>query len=91
MRQSMALMPLPSLDLGVWEYGMRVRRIAEACRNRKKRCVFLTQPTLWRADLSPAESADVAKTGSMFYDCHFTAGGSRALAQTVAGYLRQGS
>jgi len=54
-RAAAVTVPLPDLELGLEEYGHRVRAIAEECRDRGLRCLFLTQPTIWRDDLSPTE------------------------------------
>jgi hypothetical protein len=47
------LVPLPNLHIGLQEYAQRVRNLEHECHARGLRCVFLTQPALWRADLSP--------------------------------------
>ncbi len=54
-RAQASTVPMPDLTLGVQEYQTRVRSLAERCRSAGKRCVFLTQPTLWRSDQTPAE------------------------------------
>jgi lysophospholipase L1-like esterase len=43
--------PMPDLTTGLSEYRERLLRLADECRDRRKRCVFMTQPTIWRADL----------------------------------------
>jgi lysophospholipase L1-like esterase len=48
---------LPDLYIALREYVERVRDLDRECRVRTLRCVFLTQPTVWRADLSPAEQS----------------------------------
>ena len=55
MRAEAPTVPMPDLTLGVQEYQTRVRNLAEECRSAGKRCVFLTQPTMWRSDQLPAE------------------------------------
>lgn len=50
---------LPVLGRGLREYGERIARIAEVCRRRELRCVFLTQPTLWREGLGPRAHASL--------------------------------
>lgn len=47
--------PAPDISTGLQEYGARIREIARECRLRGLRCLFLTQPSVWREDLSPAE------------------------------------
>jgi len=49
------VMPLPDLSVGMKEYRGRLILLADRCRYLKIRCLFLTQPTMWRADVSPAE------------------------------------
>jgi hypothetical protein len=46
---------LPPLHVGLEEYSQRVRTIADECRKNRQRCVFLTQPTMWRDDLPEAQ------------------------------------
>ena len=48
---------LPDLELGLTEYRARIRAIASECRSRYARCVFVTQPSMWRSDLTPQEEA----------------------------------
>lgn len=47
--------PLPDLQTGLKEYSERVLRIGHECQVRGVRCIFVTQPTLWRNDLTAAE------------------------------------
>jgi lysophospholipase L1-like esterase len=49
------VLPLPDLTLGLTEYRKRLERIFAACRNQNHRCLFLTQPTMWRGDLTAEE------------------------------------
>ncbi|HYO15535.1 MAG TPA: SGNH/GDSL hydrolase family protein, partial [Thermoanaerobaculia bacterium] len=42
---------LPDLAPALREYSDRIEGLARACRRRGLRCVFLTQPTLWREGL----------------------------------------
>jgi len=49
------ILPLPDLRIGLDEYAQRVRGLERECRARRLRCVFLTQPSMWRTDLPPAE------------------------------------
>jgi lysophospholipase L1-like esterase len=49
------IVPMPDLTLGREEYRTRVRELADQCRSMGKRCVFLTQPTMWRRDLTTEE------------------------------------
>jgi hypothetical protein len=49
------VLPLPDLRLALEEYAQRVRTLEQHCRQYHQRCVFLTQPTMWRAGLSAAE------------------------------------
>jgi hypothetical protein len=58
--------PLPDLTTGAQEYGDRVRSLGRLCRSLGRRCLFLTQPTLWRAGLTPEEEGTLwfGKVGS---------------------------
>jgi lysophospholipase L1-like esterase len=47
--------PLPDLEVGLAEYQNRIVRIARECQARRSRCVFLTQPTMWRENLTADE------------------------------------
>jgi hypothetical protein len=47
--------PLPDLRAGLQEYRDHLLGIVRECQNRRLRCVFLTQPTMWRDNLTPAE------------------------------------
>ncbi len=49
--------PRPDLTTAIEEYRARVDAIAQMCRQRGQRCILLTQPTLWRADLDAQEEA----------------------------------
>ncbi|HET9306450.1 MAG TPA: SGNH/GDSL hydrolase family protein [Candidatus Sulfotelmatobacter sp.] len=51
------VLPLPDLRLALAEYAQRVRTLEQLCRQYQRRCVFLTQPTMWRAGLSAAEQS----------------------------------
>jgi lysophospholipase L1-like esterase len=50
---------LPELAPALREYGDRIEGLARACRRRGLRCVFLTQPTLWREGLGPRARASL--------------------------------
>ncbi len=52
-RQQSPTVPLPHLDVGLREYESRIVALGAECRSAGLRCLFLTQPTLWRADLEP--------------------------------------
>jgi lysophospholipase L1-like esterase len=54
-RDMAPLVALPSLDVALSEYTSRVRALEKECFERKLRCVYLTQPSIWRSDLSPAQ------------------------------------
>lgn len=55
LRAAGPVLPAPDLGLNLNEYGQRVRRLERECRQRGLRCVFLTQPGLWRPDLSAVD------------------------------------
>jgi len=48
---------LPSLEQALAEYGERLRKIAEVCRAKGVELIFITQPILWNAQLSPETEA----------------------------------
>jgi lysophospholipase L1-like esterase len=47
--------PVPNLDLSLLEYRGRVQRLTQECQRLGRRCVLLTQPTLWRDNLGAEE------------------------------------
>jgi hypothetical protein len=49
------LVPLPDLRIGLQEYAQRIRALEHECHARNLRCAFMTQPSMWRADLPTAE------------------------------------
>jgi lysophospholipase L1-like esterase len=49
------VVPLPDLTTGLKEYRSRILTLASQCRDLKVRCLFLTQTSMWRSGLSPAE------------------------------------
>lgn len=53
LRGSRPAIPMPDLSLGLAEYRQRLRDIATECRELRVRCLFLTQPSIWRPDLPP--------------------------------------
>lgn len=55
MRAAAPSTPLPPLGIGLTEYRERVLAIARECSARGQRCIFLTQPALWRADMPREE------------------------------------
>ena len=57
MRSRSLIAPLPPLDLSLTEYRGRLERILKRCRELGKRCILLTQPTLWRKGLTPREES----------------------------------
>jgi hypothetical protein len=50
------MLPLPDLSTGLREYRGRVEALAARCKDLHMRCLFLTQPTMWRADVSDSEN-----------------------------------
>ena len=51
------IVPPPDLSTGLEEYRGRIIAMANQCRGVQVRCLFLTQPTMWRGDLSPEEQS----------------------------------
>jgi lysophospholipase L1-like esterase len=54
-RAASRITPLPDLHTGLEEYRGRLLSLASQCRDLDVRCLFLTQPSMWRSDLSPVE------------------------------------
>ncbi len=54
-REAAELRGLPDLSRALDAYARRVEEIIAAARAEEVRVIFMTQPTLWRGDLSPAE------------------------------------
>lgn len=52
MRADAPTVPLPDLKLGLEEYNLRILRIVQKCQASNIRCLFLTQPSMWRPDLN---------------------------------------
>ena len=48
------VLPMPDLAIARDEYRQRLQTLGAECTRLGRRCVFLTQPTIWRADLQPA-------------------------------------
>ena len=51
MRADGTIIPLPDLKLGLEEYRKRIVSLAQECRANGNRCLFLTQPSIWRDNL----------------------------------------
>jgi len=49
------IVALPNLEIGLKEYEQRVLALSRTCREFGTRCLFLTQPSIYRATLSQAE------------------------------------
>jgi hypothetical protein len=56
-RAESPVIPLPDLSVGLREYRGRVETLIRQCQDLRLRCLFLTQPTMWRAGLSSSEEA----------------------------------
>jgi lysophospholipase L1-like esterase len=54
-RAASPVIPLPDMSTAIREYRARVLSLASQCQDTKLRCLFLTQPSLWRNDLRPDE------------------------------------
>jgi hypothetical protein len=48
---------VPDMTTAVSEYRNRVLTLTRRCRELGMRCLFLTQPSMWRSDLTPAEES----------------------------------
>jgi lysophospholipase L1-like esterase len=54
-RLALPVVPLPDLSVGLSEYRSRILALADRCDDLKLRCLFMTQPTMWRDNLTPSE------------------------------------
>jgi hypothetical protein len=54
-RATLPILPLPDLSTGLNEYRKRLETLGNQCRDLRLRCLFLTQPTMWRNNLSADE------------------------------------
>jgi lysophospholipase L1-like esterase len=54
-RAAAPVAPLPDLQTGLKEYRSRIVALGNRCRSLGLRCLFLTQPYLYRADLSASD------------------------------------
>ena len=68
-RATAPVVPLPNLDISLREYAGRIRDLEKECRSLNLRCAFLTQPSMWRADLPP-ELERLLWTGRVGKDGH---------------------
>lgn len=55
MRASAPTVSLPDLQLGMEEYRLRIEDIVQECESKGIRCLYLTQPSMWRSDLDEDE------------------------------------
>ena len=55
MRAESSIVSLPSLEVGLHEYRTRIQALSGECQYIGIRCIFLTQPSMWRHDLSEEE------------------------------------
>ncbi len=53
LRSSKPPVAMPDLTIGLAEYRHRLEDLASECHHSGVRCVFMTQPSLWRSDLTP--------------------------------------
>jgi lysophospholipase L1-like esterase len=62
LRGSRPAIPMPDISLGLAEYRQRFQDIATECHQLAVRCLFLTQPSIWRPDL-PVDSQSLLLFG----------------------------
>jgi hypothetical protein len=55
-RMAAPVVPLPDLSTGLKEYRSRIVSLEDRCKDLKLRCLFLTQPYMWRDNLSAREN-----------------------------------
>jgi lysophospholipase L1-like esterase len=49
------VLPLPDLSVGLKEYRGRILALAARCKDLEMRCLFLTQPSMWRSNQTASE------------------------------------
>jgi lysophospholipase L1-like esterase len=88
---------LPDLTRGVQEYRSLLERLADVARAREVKLVLMTQPTMWRADLSPAEDSLLwmggvrdfqHQPGRPYHSARALEAGMRAYNETLLGVCR---
>ena len=57
MRAGASIVPLPDLQVGLEEYRNRILALAAECKINDMRCLFVTQPSMWRDDLTDREQS----------------------------------
>jgi lysophospholipase L1-like esterase len=57
LRATSPVLPLPDLSTGLAEYRGRILALANRCGDLHIRCLFLTQPTMWRDNLTTDEES----------------------------------
>jgi len=55
LRQQSQIVPLPDLQAGISEYRKGILALSAECRKLDLRCLFLTEPTMWRDNLNQRE------------------------------------
>jgi lysophospholipase L1-like esterase len=55
LRAAGPVVPAPDLRVGLHEYAARIHGLAQECNAHHWRCLFLTQPSMWREGLTPEE------------------------------------
>jgi hypothetical protein len=55
LRQQSRILPLPDLQAGISEYRKGILALSVECRKLDLRCLFLTEPTMWRDNLNQRE------------------------------------
>jgi lysophospholipase L1-like esterase len=53
LRSSKPSVAMPDLTIGLAEYRLRLEDLANECHQLGVRCLFMTQPSIWRSDLPP--------------------------------------
>lgn len=56
-RASGNVAPLPNMTVGMEEYSSRISLLAAECRTLGVRCFFMTQPSMYREEMTPTEEA----------------------------------
>ena len=64
-RAEASVASMPDLSLGISEYQTRIKSISAECDSRELRCLFVTQPSMWRDDLPEYEKTFMKGSNSL--------------------------
>jgi lysophospholipase L1-like esterase len=53
LRSSRPSIAMPDITIGLAEYRVRLKRLANECQQLELRCLFMTQPSVWHSNIPP--------------------------------------